>query len=148
MKLESPIFEDGGEIPERFGYPKQNVNPELRITDVPEEAESLVLIVDDPDALEPAGKIWDHWIAFDINPAKNVIEEDEESGTQGENDYEETGYGGPNPPDGEHTYVFRLYALDTELGLAENVSRNKVEEKMEDHIIDETQLEGRYSPVK
>lgn len=148
MKLESPVFEDGGEIPERFGYPKQNVNPELRISNVPEEAKSLVIIMDDPDALEPAGKIWDHWIAFDINPEKNVIEEDEEAGTQGENDYEETGYGGPNPPDGEHTYVFRLYALDIELGLTEGVPRTRVEEEIEGHVIEETQLEGRYSPVK
>lgn len=148
MKLESPVFEDGDEIPERFGYPKHNVNPELRITGVPEEAESLVLMVDDPDALEPAGKIWDHWIAFDINPEKELIEEDEEPGTQGENDYEETGYGGPNPPDGEHTYVFRLYALDTELGLAKGVPRTRVEEEMEGHVIEETRLEGLYSPVK
>jgi Raf kinase inhibitor-like YbhB/YbcL family protein len=148
MKLESPVFEDGGEIPERFGYPKQNINPELRISDVPDETASLVLIADDPDALEPAGKIWDHWIAFDIDPEKTVIEEGEPEGTQGENDYEETGYGGPNPPDGEHTYVFRLYALDTELGLAEGVPRTRVEEEMEGHVIEKTELKGRYSPVK
>jgi Raf kinase inhibitor-like YbhB/YbcL family protein len=147
MKLESPVFKDGGNIPEKYGYPRQNVNPELHISGVPEEAESLVLIVDDPDALEPAGKIWDHWIAFDIDPDTTVIQEGEPAGKQGKNDYEENGYGGPNPPDGAHTYVFRLYALDTKLGLAEGVPRTRIEEEMDEHVIDETELKGRYSPV-
>lgn len=147
MKLESPEFEDGGEIPDKYGYTELNINPELNIEDVPENAESLLLIMDDPDALEPAGKIWDHWIAFDISPETTVIQKGEPEGVQGENDYEETGYGGPNPPDGEHTYVFRLYALDTELGLAEGVPRKRVEEEMEDHVIEKTELKGRYSPL-
>lgn len=148
MKLESPVFDNDGEIPEKYGYPRENVNPELMIKDVPSEAESLVLIMDDPDALEPAGKIWDHWISFDIMPDTTIISEGEPKGAQGKNDYGEKGYGGPNPPDGEHTYVFRLYALDTVLGLSEEVPRKRVEEEMEDHIIEKTELKGRYSPVK
>lgn len=147
MKLESPEFEDGGAIPDKYGYTELNINPELNIEDVPENAESLLLIMDDPDALEPAGKIWDHWIAFDISPSTEVIPKGEPEGVQGENDYGETGYGGPNPPDGEHTYVFRLYALDTELGLAEGVPRKRVEEEMEGHVIEKTELKGTYSPL-
>ena len=148
MKLESPVFEDDEEIPKKYGYQRENVNPELHISGVPEEAESLILIVDDPDALGPAGKIWDHWVLFDINPETEVIDEDSAPGTEGENDYEETGYGGPNPPDGEHTYIFRLYALDTELGLARDVPRKRVEEEMENHVLEKTELKGRYRPVE
>jgi len=147
MKLESPVFEDDGEIPERYGYERENVNPELRIRGVPSEAESLVLIVDDPDALDPAGKIWDHWIIFDVDPETEVIEEDSAPGTEGKNDYGEKGYGGPNPPDGEHTYIFRLYALDTELGLTDDIPRIRVEEEIEDHVLEKSELKGRYSPV-
>lgn len=147
MKLISPKFEDGGEIPEKYGYTKQNVNPPLRIEDVPEEAESLVLIVDDPDAVEPAGQIWDHWIMFNIDPDIEEIGEGESPGTEGENNYGELGYGGPNPPDRPHTYVFRIYALDQKLRLGEGDSRAEVEAAMRDHVIEKDTLDGRHSPV-
>jgi Raf kinase inhibitor-like YbhB/YbcL family protein len=147
MKLSSPEFEDGGDIPEKYGYTKQNVNPSLRIEDVPDEAESLVLIVDDPDAVEPAGKIWDHWIMFNIDPDIDDIGEGETPGTEGKNDYGEIGYGGPNPPNRPHTYVFRIYALDQELRLGEGDSRPEVETAMRDHVIDKDTLDGVYSPV-
>lgn len=147
MKLSSPEFEDGGEIPEKYGYTKQNVNPPLRIEGVPRDAESLVLIVDDPDAVEPAGKIWDHWVTFNIDPGTERVREGEEPGIEGENDYGGKGYGGPNPPDREHTYVFRLYALDTDLNLDEGANREEVEAAMRDHVIQKDLLDGRYSPV-
>ncbi len=147
MRLSSPEFEDGGEIPEKYGYPKENVNPPLEISEVPEGTESLVLIMDDPDAMEPAGKIWDHWIVFDIDPATKMISEAESPGTEGETDYGEVGYGGPNPPDGEHTYVFRLYALDTRLELPEGASREEIEDAIAGHVVDDVELKGRYSPV-
>ena len=147
MRVSSPEFEDGGEIPERYGYTKENVNPPLGIGDVPDEAESLVLVVDDPDAVEPAGKIWDHWVMFNIDPDTAEIAEGDAPGIEGMNDYGELGYGGPNPPDREHTYVFRIYALDTELDLEEEVSRPEVEAAMRDHIIEKDTLDGRYSPV-
>lgn len=147
MRISSPEFEDGGEIPEKYGYTKQNVNPPLRIEDVPEGAESLVLIVDDPDAVEPAGKIWDHWIMFNIDPDTGEIDEDESPGTEGQNSYGEIGYGGPNPPDRPHTYVFRIYALDQKLRLGEGDSRAEVEAAMTDHVIEKDVLDGVYSPV-
>lgn len=147
MKLSSPEFEDAGEIPERYGYKRQNVNPPLEIEDVPEGTESLVLMVDDPDAVEPAGKIWDHWVMFNIDPDTGKIREGEAPGVEGRNDYGGIGYGGPNPPDREHTYVFRLYALDTRLELEEGASRGEVEAAMRDQVIEKVTLDGRYSPV-
>lgn len=147
MRLFSPEFEDSGEIPEKYGYTKQNINPPLRIEDVPDDAKSLVLIVDDPDAVEPAGQIWDHWIMFNIDPDIEEIGEGETPGTEGENSYGEIGYGGPNPPDRPHTYVFRIYALDQKLRLGEGDSRAEVEAAMRDHVIEKATLDGRYSPV-
>ncbi|MFO7794413.1 MAG: YbhB/YbcL family Raf kinase inhibitor-like protein [Candidatus Nanohaloarchaea archaeon] len=144
MKLSSPEFKDREELPEKAGYMEENTNPELRIEEVPDEASSLVLIMDDPDALEPAGKIWDHWIMYDIDPTIEEIASGESPGTEGRTDFRETGYNGPNPPDGEHEYVFKLYALDIELGLPQGASKDEVEEAMEDHVIEKAELRGLY----
>ena len=120
VTLTSPAFDGGDSIPDRYGYTEEDVNPPLSVDGMPEEAVSLLLLVDDPDAVEPAGHIWDHWLMWDVSPDRETIPEDwsPESATEGQNDYGEQGYGGPNPPDREHAYRFRLYALDTELGLS------------------------------
>ena len=144
MKLYSPEFEDGEELPEKAGYMAENVNPELRIEEVPEKASSLVLIMDDPDAMEPAGKIWVHWVMYDIDPSVREIDSGESPGTEGVTDFRETGYNGPNPPDGEHEYLFKLYALDTELGLAEGKDKEEVEEAIEGHVVEKAELRGLY----
>jgi len=148
MKLTSPEFEGGQMIPEKYGYTKTNVNPPLKVDGVPEEAESLVLIMDDPDALEPAGKVWDHWVVWDIDPKiENIPEDwDLEGAKPGKTDYGETEYGGPNPPDGVHTYQFRLYALDTCPDLSGSPTKSELEEAMEGHILDQAKLEGNYAP--
>lgn len=148
MRLTSPAFEDGEHIPEKHGYTRENASPPLRFHDVP-EAESLVLLMDDPDAKEPAGKIWDHWTVWNIDPSRTGIEEAEspEEAVEGMTDFRETGYGGPNPPDGTHTYRFRLYALDTELDLDRESEKEEVQEAMEDHVIEEAELEGCFSPL-
>lgn len=148
MKLASPAFEDKGKIPEKHGYTRENVNPELRIENVPDDAETLALIMDDPDAVEPAGKIWLHWTLWNIPADTEAIKEGKSPGTEGTTDFRQTGYGGPNPPDGEHTYVFRLYALDTKIDLEEGASREELEEAMEDHVIEKAELHGRYEPVE
>jgi Raf kinase inhibitor-like YbhB/YbcL family protein len=147
MKLTSPEFEDGEHIPEKYGNTRENVNPPLEIEDVPEEAESLVLIMDDPDAMEPAGKIWDHWTVWNIPADTRSIEEDSSPGVEGMTDFRKRGYGGPNPPDGTHTYSFRLYALDTELELPKDSDKEDVEEAMKDHVIEKTELEGKFDPL-
>ena len=148
IALTSPAFDDGEPIPRRYGYTEDDVNPPLFIDGVPEEAASLLLLVDDPDAVEPAGHIWDHWLVWDVSPDRETIPEDwsPESATEGQNDYGEQGYGGPNPPDGEHTYRFRLYALDAALGLSTSADRAAVTDAATGHILAKATLEGTYAP--
>ncbi len=148
MEITSPAFDDDERIPDKYGYTHDNVNPPLTISGVPDEAESLVLIMDDPDAMEPAGQIWDHWVVYDITPTDQNVPEDSvpAGGIEGETSYGENSYGGPNPPDREHTYYFRLYALDTELDISTNAARDDVEDAMEGHVIAEAELTGVFSP--
>ena len=148
MKITSSEFENGEMMPEKYGYTRENVNPPLKIEDVPEGAESLVLIMDDPDAMEPAGKVWDHWVVWNVDPGIEEIPEDwdMEGGQAGKTDYGETSYGGPNPPDGVHTYQFRVYALDTPLEFSDAPTKADLEEEMEGHVLDRAKLEGNYAP--
>lgn len=147
MKLTSPAFEDGEHMPEKHGYDTENVNPPLRIEDVPEDAKSLVLIMDDPDAMEPAGKVWDHWTVWNIDPSTREIGEGGSPGVEGTTDFGDTGYGGPSPPDGTHTYVFTLYAIDTELELDSSAMKEDVLEEIEGQVIEKTTLEGLFDPL-
>lgn len=146
LTLTSPVFDDGEPIPDRYGYTEENINPPLQIGGVPDASQGLVLLMDDPDAKEPAGKIWDHWVLYNIPPDRRKIAEGEAPGIQGRTDYGKQAYGGPNPPDREHTYRFRLYALDTELGLGPGATKAEVEEAMAGHIIAEAELTGTYAP--
>ena len=148
MKIESSAFENREEIPQRYGYKKDNINPAIIIKDVPAEAKSLVLIMDDPDAMGVVGKIWVHWIIWNIDPSTDEIPENSipSNSIQGKTDFGEIGYGGPAPPDKEHVYIFKLYALDNKLDLNEGSTKSEVETAMKDHIIIESKLEGRYAP--
>ncbi|MFB6087014.1 MAG: YbhB/YbcL family Raf kinase inhibitor-like protein [Haloarculaceae archaeon] len=149
LTLSSPAFADGDRIPREYGYDEGNVNPPLEIANVPQGAESLVLIVDDPDAREPAGKIWDHWVVWNVPPDTGEIPEDwspSDGVVEGQNDYGETGWGGPNPPDREHTYRFLLYALDTTLDLGPGASKDDVYDAAEGHVVGKARLEGTYAP--
>ena len=150
LKLTSSAFEDGGEIPRECGYKNGNKVPPLTVSGIPEGTKSLSLIMDDPDAMEPAGKVWVHWVLWNIAP-KDV----DSAGLMmfgfpaclGMTDFGEVGYGGPAPPDKRHTYVFKLYALDDELGLSnDDVTKADVEKAMEGHIIEQTILTGTYAP--
>ncbi|MGM0399456.1 MAG: YbhB/YbcL family Raf kinase inhibitor-like protein [Halobacteriota archaeon] len=148
LTLSSPAFADGDPIPERYGYTRDDVNPPLEIEGVPESAASLALIVDDPDAVEPAGKVWDHWVVWNIDPDRTTIPEDWDVPDQavGLNDYGDRAYGGPNPPDREHTYRFKLYALDEELDIDPGATKDRLEDAMAGRILEETQLEGTFAP--
>ncbi len=148
MKIESNVFQNGGEIPRKYGYKKENINPPLLIKDVPINAKSLVLIMDDPDAMGAVGKIWVHWLVWNIDPYTNEILENSipPNTIQGKTDFGEIAYGGPAPPDKEHTYIFKLYALDRKLNLDEGSTKSQIEDAMKGHVIEETRLEGRYSP--
>jgi Raf kinase inhibitor-like YbhB/YbcL family protein len=142
MKLTSPAFEHNGMIPAEYTCDGSDASPELRIADIPENAQSLVLINDDPDA--PVGT-WDHWIVFNMPPDTGVIGKGQgPSGTGGKNSWGRTGYGGPCPPSGTHRYFFKLYALDSELDLAEGASKKEIERAMEGHVITEAELIGLY----
>lgn len=149
LSITSHAFDDGAPIPEEYGYDERDVNPPLRVDGVPDDAASLALIVDDPDAVEPAGKVWDHWVVWNVDPAVDEIPEDwdpsDAGASEGTNDYGETGYGGPNPPDREHTYRFRLFALDATLDLS-NADADALEDAMEGHVLAEARLEGTYTP--
>ena len=144
LKLTSSAFEDGGEIPRECGYKNGNKVPSLTVSGIPEGTESIALIMDDPDAMEPAGKVWVHWVAWNMDPTNTELENLDK--IEGMTDFGEVGYGGPAPPDKRHTYVFKLYALDTELDLPDKSTKADVEKAMEGHIIEQTQLTGTYAP--
>ncbi|NNL59329.1 MAG: YbhB/YbcL family Raf kinase inhibitor-like protein [Nitrosopumilus sp.] len=146
--LLSEAFENGGIIPKKYGYKHDNHSPPLKICGIPENTSSLALIMDDPDAMGAVGKVWVHWVLWNIDPQSvNFKENSIPSGCfEGKTDFGEIGYGGPAPPDKEHTYIFKLYALDTKLDLKEGATKKDLEKSMENHIISETKLEGRYSP--
>ena len=148
MDLTSPAFADGAPIPRSHGYEADNVNPPLAIEGVPADTESLALVMDDPDAVEPAGKVWDHWVVWNVDPGIGEIPEgwSVAGAVEGQNDYGEPGYGGPNPPDREHTYRFRLYALDTELDLSAGATKDDLLAAIEGHVLAEAQLDGTYAP--
>ncbi|RLG33782.1 YbhB/YbcL family Raf kinase inhibitor-like protein [Methanosarcinales archaeon] len=141
MRLTSTVFDYGGRIPQKYTCDGEDINPPLVIEDVPADAKTLVLIVDDPDA--PMGT-WDHWIVWNI-PVIDRIEEDSVPGTVGVNSWGRNDYGGPCPPSGEHRYFFKLYALDTTLNLDTNSTKKDLERAMEGHVIAQTDLIGVYS---
>jgi hypothetical protein len=142
MKLTSTAFENNGEIPSEFTCDSDNISPPLSISEVPENAKSLALIMDDPDA--PAGT-WVHWVVWNIPPDTREIEKGTEPrGVQGKTDFGSTGYGGPCPPSGTHRYFFKLYALDTELSIPEGSTKQDLEKAMEGHIMEKAQLMGTY----
>ena len=154
LELTSPAFSDGGEIPRECGYKNGNQEPPLRITaDGGKELgatgiHSLALIMDDPDAMGAVGKVWVHWDVWNFTwfadgkpnwSSRHITK-------QGMTDFGEVGYGGPAPPDKRHTYVFKLYALDTKLDLPDKSTKVDVEEAMEGHIVDQATLTGTYAP--
>lgn len=148
MKLTSSAFINGSQIPDRYGYKFDNVNPPLKIENIPDDAISLVLIMDDPDAFSAVGKIWVHWTLWNISPHISEILENSipDDCVQGITDFEEIGYGGPAPPDKIHTYIFKVFALDTILDLKEGCTRIQLEAAMIGHIISEANLTGTFSP--
>lgn len=152
MNLTSPAFRHDGAIPAVYTCDGRDISPELRWTDVPEGAKSLVLIVDDPDAPDPAAPkmIWVHWVLYNIPPtatglAEGIGDEALPPGTlQGVNDWKRPGYGGPCPPVGRHRYFHKLYALDTVLPDFGHASKSRIEQAMQGHIIKQAMLVGTY----
>src|SRR5256886_16016020 len=124
MKVTSSGFQEGANIPSKFTCDGANTSPPLQISDVPSEAKSLVLIVDDPDA--PSG-LFTHWLVWNIDPkTQSIAEANSAGGVEGKNDFGKTGYGGPCPPSGTHRYYFRIFALDQQLSLKPGARRKEV----------------------
>ena len=148
LVLKSFAFSEGSEIPKKHGYKNGNVSPPLSISSKPADTKSFVIIMDDPDAQAAVGKVWVHWVIWNIDPNTNEISEGSvpTDSKQGKTDFGEVGYGGPAPPDKRHTYLFKLYALNATLELSNASTKTDVEEAMKDHILDETILKGTYAP--
>ncbi|MFQ5661627.1 MAG: YbhB/YbcL family Raf kinase inhibitor-like protein [Candidatus Paceibacteria bacterium] len=142
LKLTSKSFENNGNIPSRHTCDGEGISPELSIEGIDENAKSLVLIMDDPDA--PSGT-WDHWVKFNISTSTTQIKEGgEPDGASGVGTSGNREYFGPCPPDREHRYFFKLFSLDTELELEEGATKREVEKTMEGHILQQTELVGLY----
>ena len=137
LSIISTDFEEGGEIPKNCGYKHGNKKPELDFMGMENEPFPWAMIMDDPDAMAAVGKVWVHWLEYGNT---------DDSVTEGKNDFGEIGYGGPAPPDGRHTYVFKLYELDTDLDLKEGFSKQELEDAIKGHIIAEAKLTGTYAP--
>lgn len=151
MKLTSSAFPEGGIIPSLYTCEGKNINPPLEISGVPAEAKSLVLINDDPDVpktLRPDGN-FDHWIIFNMPPnTRKIAENATPPGIQGSNTKGHNQYFGPCPPNGEHRYFFKLYALDKMLDLPAGANKKQVEHAMHGHILAQCHLLGRYEKGK
>jgi hypothetical protein len=146
MKITSSAFQQGGNIPSKFSCDGANTNPPLQISDVPPEAKSLVLIVDDPDA--PSG-LFTHWAVWNISPQTTTIaERSTPKGVQGTNDFGKSGYGGPCPPSGAHRYYFKIFALDRDLDLSSGAKRGQLDAAMKGHVVAQGELIGRYARKK
>jgi Raf kinase inhibitor-like YbhB/YbcL family protein len=144
IKIKSPVFNQEEMIPEKYTCNGEDFNPPLLIENVPEEAKSLVLIVDDPDA--PMGT-FTHWLVWNIDPKIKEIKENSvpEGAVLGTNDFGKTAYGGPCPPFGTHRYYFKVYALDTVLDLPKGSNRLQLEKAMMGNVLDSGELMGKFS---
>ena len=131
-------FDEGAEIPKKFGYKFENEEPNISFNRPPSSTTTLALIMDDPDAMGAVGKVWLHWLQY-----HNLTES---SPVEGKTDFGEIGYGGPAPPDKRHTYIFKAYALDSELDLREGYSKQELEDAMKDHILAQAKLTGTFAP--
>ena len=152
LTITSPAFGHDGSIPAVYTCDGEDISPELNWSDIPGNTKSLVLILDDPDAPDPAAPkmTWVHWVLYNI-PAtaagltERINESELPEGTlQGLNDWKRTGYGGPCPPTGRHRYFHKLYALDSLLPDLGQPTKAEVEAAMEGHVIEKVVLMGTY----
>jgi Raf kinase inhibitor-like YbhB/YbcL family protein len=151
MQIQSPAFKEGESIPAIYTCDGDDISPSLAWEGVPEDARSLALIVDDPDAPDPAAPkmVWVHWVLYSLPPDTSGLPEavsELPAGTrEGINDWQRAGYGGPCPPIGRHRYFFKLYALDTLLPDLREPTKDQLLQAIEGHVIEEAVLMGTYS---
>ncbi|HQI00180.1 MAG TPA: YbhB/YbcL family Raf kinase inhibitor-like protein [Deltaproteobacteria bacterium] len=149
MEVESSAFGQGGMIPSRYTCEGNNVSPPLAWKGAPQGTKSIALVADDPDS--PKGS-WVHWVYYDIPMQVSHLPENiskrskpDTGGAQGVNDFRNVGYDGPCPPSGTHRYYFKVYALDTVLGLKPGASKKELLKAMEGHVLSEGTLMGRFA---
>lgn len=142
--LKTPAFSDKGLIPPEYTCDGEDINPPFVFENVPEDAQSLVFLVEDPDS---QGKTWLHWGIFNIDPHATGIHEDATpmGGTECMSDFGHIGYGGPCPAQGIHRYNFKLFALDDTLDLSEDSTLNEIYSAMDGHVLEEAKITGLYS---
>jgi hypothetical protein len=156
LEISSPVFENGGAIPARFTCEGQDTSPPLEWRGAPPGTKSLVLIVDDPDAPDPAAPrmTWVHWVLANLPPDTAGLAEAVPAGSlpagtvEGVNDWKRTGYGGPCPPIGRHRYFHKLYALDRDLAGLKHPPKVQVEAAMQGHVLAQAELVGTYQKAK
>lgn len=152
LTFTSPAFSHRGAIPTEYTCDGKDISPELSWSNVPDGTKTLALIVDDPDAPDPAAPkmTWVHWILYDIPASttglrQGVKPKDLPAGTrEGLNNWNRTGYGGPCPPIGRHRYFYKLYALDVELLDLKKPTEEALKKAMAGHILEQTELVGTY----
>jgi hypothetical protein len=150
--LTSAAFTHNGGIPKRYTCQGQDISVPLAWSGLPANSKSLALIVDDPDAPDPAAPklTWVHWVVYNIPPHitgfKEGIKSDElpKGARDGLNDWKRTGYGGPCPPIGRHRYFFKLYALDVALPDLKRPTKAQLERAMQGHVLEKFELIGTY----
>lgn len=150
MTITSPAFADHTTIPMKYTCDGESINPPLSFSNIPQNAKSLVLLVDDPDVPKTikSDGIFDHWVIYNIDPSiKEIGENSVPSGTQGLNSSGQRHYTGPCPPDREHRYFFKLYALDTTFDFPDSstITKQTIITKMQNHIIEQAELVGVYN---
>lgn len=152
ISLTSPVFEHNGAIPKNYTCQGKDISPAMAWSGLPNGTKSVVLIVDDPDAPDPAApkRVWVHWVLYNIPPSATGLREAVNAtglphGTrQGKNDWGRTGYGGPCPPIGRHRYFHKLYALDVVLPDLKQPTKATLLEAMEGHVLEQAELMGTY----
>lgn len=150
--ITSPSFDKDGEIPAKYTCQGQDVSPALGWSGAPEGTRALALIVDDPDAPDPAAPkmTWVHWVLYNMPPGTTALAEAVAPGSlpagtkEGLNDWGRTGYGGPCPPIGRHRYFHKIYALDAELPDLGEPTKVELEQAMQGHVLAEAVLMGTY----
>jgi Raf kinase inhibitor-like YbhB/YbcL family protein len=150
MTITSSAFAHNGSMPKQYTCEGKDISPPLTWSDIPGKAKSLALIVDDPDAPDPAAPrmTWVHWVVYNLPVSSTGLAEAAKSlpagALEGLNDWQRTGYGGPCPPIGRHRYFHKLYALDTVLPDLKKPNKARLEQAMKGHIVAEAQLIGTY----
>lgn len=151
MRITSPKFKQGEKIPKLYTCEGYDWNPPVEFHDVPKEAKSLVLIMEDPDVPEEImpEKLWVHWIVYEIPPdCKGIPEHSSPPGIHGRGTNSRTAYMGPCPPDREHRYFFHLFALDIMPDWEKGLIKDEVIKKMEGHILEKAELMATYKLEK